>query len=77
MRLRFISTSRTHKIGKAHALSAIAQAGDPVLLPNGDLEWLADDDRGVELHIVGFPASEDPDLILIKHVFPTALRGKK
>ena len=76
MRVQFTRSARRHKIGKAHALAAIANAGTPVVLPNGNLEWTGDDDRGIELHIVAFIAAEDHDLALVKHVFPTALKGK-
>jgi hypothetical protein len=31
----------------------------------------------VELHIVGFVAEEAPNLVVIKHVFPTALKEVK
>ena len=75
MKLKFINSARRHRIGKAHALAAIANAGSPVVLDNGDLEWIGNDDRGLELHILGFIAAEDPDLVIIKHVFPTALKG--
>jgi hypothetical protein len=73
----FTRSSRRHKIGRAHALAALARAGAPTLDDKSDLEWTAADDRGVELHIVGFVAEEDPNLVVIKHVFPTALKEKR
>lgn len=76
MRLQFTRSARRHKIGKAHALAAIANAGNPTVLPNGNLEWIGDDDRGVELRVIAFIAAEDHNLALVKHVFPTALKGK-
>lgn len=77
MRFYFTRSSRRHKIGRAHALAALANAGEPTVLDNGDLRWVASDDRGVELELIAFVAEEDPDLAVIKHVFPTALKEKK
>jgi hypothetical protein len=40
-----------------------------------ELHWIAQDDRGIELHIMGRPSQEDPDeLVIIFHVMPTDLR---
>ena len=53
--------------------AAIADAGTPTLV--GDqLHWVGKDDRGVELHVVGFVAAEDPDLVIVIHVQPTSQR---
>jgi hypothetical protein len=38
------------------------------------LDWIGVDGRGVELEITGRIADEDPDLVIIIHVMPTALR---
>jgi len=76
MRFCFTRSSRRHKIGRAHAEAALASAGDPFFDDRGDLNWLGSDDRGLELHIVGFIAAEDPNLVVIKHVFPLALKEK-
>jgi len=76
MRFYFARSARRHKIGRAHALAAIANAG-PALVDQDSLTWTATDDRGVELHIVGKIAAEDPDLIIIRHVMPTDLRNPK
>jgi hypothetical protein len=75
MRFAFTQSSRRHKIGRAHTLAALANAGMPTIDTNGDLRWVAPDDRNVELEIVGFVADEDSNLVVIKHVFPTALKG--
>jgi hypothetical protein len=77
MRFYLTRSSRRHKIGKAHVLAALANAGTPTVLPNGNLYWLGVDDRGVELEIIAFIAVEDPNLAVIKHVFPTALKETK
>lgn len=77
MRFYFTRSSRRHKIGRAHALAALANAGEPTVMDNGDLRWVGRDDRGVELELVAFVAEEDPELAVIKHVFPLALKEKK
>jgi len=77
VRFKFTRSSRRHKIGRAHTLAALADAGTPGVMDNGDLEWTGRDDRGIELHIVAFIDEDDPDLAVIKHVFPTALKEKK
>jgi len=76
MKFYFGRSTRNHKIGRAHALASVANAGTPIII--GDqLHWIASDDRGVELHIIGKPAAEDPDLIILYHVMPTSLRKKE
>jgi len=76
VRFYFARATRRHKIGRAHALAAIANAGTPTVI-GAQLHWTALDDRGVELHIIGKPAAEDPDLVVLYHVMPTALRKKQ
>ncbi len=77
MRFYFTRSARRHKIGKAHALAALANGGDPTEDPEGNLHWMAEDDRGVELHLKGRRAVEDPNLVVIFHVQPTDLRRTK
>ena len=79
MRFYFARSARRHKIGKAHALAALANADSPMISTDGDertqLHWIGEDDRGVELHIVGRPSTEDPqNFIVIIHVQPTDQR---
>ena len=76
MKFYFGRSARRHKIGKAHALAALAKAGEPFAV-DGQLHWFSSDDRGVELHIIGKPAVEDPDLVVIYHVFPMNLKETK
>ncbi|MDR0837718.1 MAG: hypothetical protein LBM94_05905 [Propionibacteriaceae bacterium] len=66
-----------HKIGKAHLFAALARADVGSVNESGQLEWYAFDDRGIELHILGRPAAENPDVIIIYHVMPTNLRRMK
>jgi hypothetical protein len=71
--VKFARSARKHRIGRAHALAAINSA-EPVFVPAtekyGDQwVWIARDDRGVELEIVGV---DKPDCMLIIHVQPTS-----
>lgn len=83
----FTQSARKHRIAKGRALYVIGST-EPV--PTTDehgnvteLDWLGDDQRGVELHIIGIVKVDNrsetgEEIILIKHVFPTALnRGGK
>ena len=77
VRFRFAQSARRHRIGQAHALAAMAAAGEPVLTfdEGPQLHWVGLDDLGIELHIAGRPAIEDPDdLVIIVHVQPTSQR---
>jgi len=80
MRFYFARSSRRHKIGRAHALAALANAGAPTVVTDaqGDtkLHWVAKDDRGIELHMAGRPSVEDPTgLVIIIHIQPTSQRS--
>jgi len=75
MRFYFGRSARRHKIGQAHALAAIATAGDPIVTQEPDgprLHWTAEDDRGIELHIIGRIAAEDAHTVIVYHVMPTS-----
>ena len=75
MEFYFGRSARKHRIGRAHALAAISNSGRPEVLSTADgprLHWVAPDDRGVELHIIGRIAVDDPDLVIIYHVMPTS-----
>ena len=74
MEVLWSQSSRRHRIGRAHArhvmatvepTESVTTAGHPAL------PWIGTDDRGVELEIV---AAMLPDLYLVVHVMPTALR---
>lgn len=71
VRIQFTRSARKHKIGKAHALAALAAAGEPTCQSDDKLLWVGSDDRGVELEIVGVVIPAE-DLILIIHVMPTS-----
>jgi hypothetical protein len=70
-KIRFTRLARRHRIGKAHALH-VMNAAEPINDPNG-ITWVGEDDRGVELEIV---LVETPDIFLVIHVMPTALRRR-
>jgi len=44
----FTRSSRRHKIGRSHAVAALASAGDPFFDDKGDLNWIGPVDRGLE-----------------------------
>lgn len=68
--IRFTRSARRHRIGKAHAL-AVMNTAEPVLDEQG-IGWIGADDRGIELEVY---LVERPDVFLVIHVMPTALRG--
>jgi hypothetical protein len=77
--VRFTQSARRHRIGKAHALAAMANAGDPIRLPAGEgldqrLIWIGHDDRGVMLEVI---AVEQPDYLLVIHVMPLSYRRQR
>lgn len=74
--VKFARSARKHRIGKAHVLAAMADAGEPRRLPAvGDLDarlvWIGRDERGVELEVIGV---ETVDYLLIIHVMPYSYR---
>lgn len=75
-RVKFTRSARKHRIGKAHVLAAMADAGEPQRLPAvGDLDarlvWIGRDERGVVLEVIGV---ETNDYLLIIHVMPYSYR---
>lgn len=77
MRIRFSQGARRHRIGYAHAWFLMATL-DPTVVPaTGEEErwaWTGPDDRGVELEVIAVAL---PDLLLVIHVMPTALRRSR
>ena len=75
--VRFAQSARKHRIGKGHALAALENAGDPVIVPapSDDLDdrlvFVGVDDRGVELEII---AIQLLDFLFVIHVMPTTFR---
>lgn len=72
--MRITRDGRKHRIGKAHILAAMVDAGVPNLV--GDqLHYLGTDDRGVELEIIAVPDDRRTGLAVI-HAMPTSFRRK-
>lgn len=76
MRYQFTRSARKHRVGRAAAIEALVAAGAPFEREDGALVWIGDDARGRELEVIGIPLV-DEGLVLIIHVFPTALRKGK
>lgn len=76
--VRFTPSARKHRIGKARALQAMEQAGEPLVIPATEgldqrLLFIGDDDRGVTLEVI---AIQLPDYLLVIHVMPYAFRRR-
>jgi len=70
--LRWTRSARKHKIGKAHALAALENAGSPTYVGatgefDARLVWIGPDDRGLELEIVALDLERE---WLVIHVMP-------
>ena len=73
--MRVARSGRKHKIGNAHILAAMANAGEPMSV--GDqLLYVGVDDRGVELVIVAVPDDSGRADLTVIHAMPTALRRR-
>lgn len=83
MELRFTQAARKHRIGRAHAVYVMASTpAGRQRNTRGEMqtEWVALDDRGVELEIVAVETTDNKTgkpILLVIHVMPTALRGKE
>jgi hypothetical protein len=74
MEVRWSQSSRRHRVGRAHArhvMSTVKPTESVTTAGSAALLWIGADDRGAELEIV---ATVLPDLYLVIHVMPTALR---
>lgn len=71
--MRIVRSGRRHKIGNAHILAALANAGEPTVLDTElgpQLHFRGVDDRGVELHVIAVPDNRRDGLAVI-HAMPT------
>jgi hypothetical protein len=76
VRIRVSRSGRKHKIGNAHILAAMRNAGVPVLVPGTDqLLYIGKDDRGVELEVIAVPDDRDPSGVTVIHAMPTSMGG--
>ncbi|MGN7799091.1 hypothetical protein [Leifsonia sp. 22587] len=72
MLIRVTRSARKHRIGNAHILAAMMDAGEPTA--EGDaLRYVGRDDRGVELEIIAVPNDRGDGLAVI-HAMPTEWR---
>ena len=77
-RVRFTQSARKRRIGTAHVVAAMNDAGEPTRIAPDDpalderLVWIGRDDRGVVLEVIGI---EQPDQLLIIHVMPYSYRS--
>lgn len=67
-------SGRKHRVGNAHILAAMINAGEPALIGDQLLD-VGPDDRGVELEIVAVPDDSGRADLTVIHAMPTALRG--
>lgn len=69
---RITNSARKHRIGNAHIIAALANAGAPTV--DGDaLIYVGLDDRGIEIEIVSVPNDRGEGLVII-HAMPTHYR---
>jgi hypothetical protein len=80
VRVRFAQAARRHRLGKAHILAAMEEAGDPKIIPavegqaDDRLLFIGLDDRGVELEVI---AVQLPDYLFVIHAMPTHYRRSR
>jgi hypothetical protein len=77
MEVRFARSARRHRVGRARALAAMEDCGEPQRIPAQRADrsdqwlWIGRDNRGVLLEVI---AVERPDCLLIIHVMPAHYR---
>lgn len=83
METKWTQAARRHRVGKASARFVMASS-DPIVDVNDRGEevrtWVGPDARGRELEVVAVVATDNRTgevVLLVLHVFPTALRGPK
>lgn len=78
MKIRFAQSARKHRIGRARVIYVVGNYDYGELESEGEEKiqyvWVANDDRGLELEIVGVVVE---DYVLITHVMPTGFRRKE
>ncbi len=77
MQVKFTTSARKHRIGRAHALY-VMDTTEPKIIPATQetkerQAWIGLDDRGLELEITAVVL---PDCLLVIHVMPTHYRKK-
>ena len=78
MHIKFTQAARKHRIGKARVAYVIENYEYQVLESDDEKKiqyiWVAEDDRGIELEIIGVVLES---YVLITHVMPTSFRRRK
>ena len=78
MHIKFTQAARKHRIGKARVTYVIENYEYQVLESDDEKKiqyvWVAEDDRGIELEIIGVALES---YVLITHVMPTSFRRRK
>ena len=77
--IRFTTSARKHRIGKAHALHLMGSV-PPLVLPATETvpetwTWVGPDDRGLELEVIARRLTAEQ--LLVIHVMPLAFRRKR
>lgn len=75
MLFRVTRTARRHRIGNAHILAAIQDAGAPMIVEDvrgPQLHYIGIDDRGVQLHVVAIEDDRREGWLAIIHAMPTS-----
>ena len=77
MHIKFTQAARKHRIGKARVTYVIENYEYQVLESDDEKKiqyvWVAEDDRGIELEIIGVVLES---YVLITHVMPTSFRRR-
>jgi hypothetical protein len=67
--IRITRSARRHRIGNAHILAAMRNAGRPTVI--GDrLVYVGEDDRGVELVVITVPDDKRSGGVAVIHAIP-------
>lgn len=75
MHIRIARSARKHKIGNAHILAAMINAGEPVM--DGDQRhYIGADDRGLVLHVVAIPDDRHDGGLAVIHAAPDEWRSR-
>jgi hypothetical protein len=73
MNIRITGSGRRHRIGVLHIVTAMLNAGEPMVV--GDSYWYRGrDDRGVELEIIAVPDNRGRTGLAVIHAMPAAYR---
>lgn len=80
MRMKLTQSARKHRIGAARIAHVVITSQPSVgIRPSGETEycWIGDDDRGLELEIIGVIVETDGEqMMVIIHAMPTLMRRK-